>query len=83
MAADPDGGFQDLIDPTVSASPTSYGTVSGAGTFAEGSSVTVTATANNGHTFVHWTRNGAVVSTSPSYTFTMPSANATLVADFH
>jgi uncharacterized repeat protein (TIGR02543 family) len=52
------------------------------GTFAEGSSVTVIATANSGHTFVHWTRNGAVVSTSPSYTLTMPSASITLTAHF-
>jgi Divergent InlB B-repeat domain len=68
---------------TVSASPPAYGTVSGAGTFAEGSSLTVTATAKSGHIFIHWAKNGAVVSTSSSYTFTMPSANVTLVADFH
>ena len=67
---------------TVRASPSTYGTVSGGGTFAEGTSHTVTATPNSGHTFIHWTKNGAVVSTSPSYTFTMPSANVTLVAVF-
>jgi hypothetical protein len=66
----------------VRASPTGDGTASGGGTFAEGSSRTVTATAKSGHTFVHWTKNGAVVSTSPNYTFTMPSASVTLVADF-
>jgi uncharacterized repeat protein (TIGR02543 family) len=66
----------------VSASPTADGTVSGGGTFAEGSSRTVIATIKSGHTFVHWTKNGSVVSTSPSYTFTMPSANLTLVAAF-
>jgi hypothetical protein len=67
---------------SVSASPTTYGTVSGGGTFAEGSSQTVTATPNSGHTFVNWTQNTKVVSTSTSYTFTMPSANATLTAHF-
>jgi hypothetical protein len=68
---------------TVRASPGADGTVSGAGTFAEDTSQTVTATPNPGHTFVHWTENGRVVSTSPSYTFTLPGANITLVADFH
>jgi hypothetical protein len=67
---------------SVSASPATYGIVSGAGTFAEGSSVTVTATPNGSHSFVNWTQNGKVVSTSASYTFTMPSASATLTAHF-
>jgi hypothetical protein len=66
----------------VSASPSADGTVSGAGTFAEGSSVTVNATPNGSHSFVNWTQNGKVVSTSASYMFTMPSANVTLTAHF-
>jgi uncharacterized repeat protein (TIGR02543 family) len=41
----------------------------------------VTATPNTGHTFVHWTESGKVVSTSESYTFTL-NGNVTLVADF-
>jgi hypothetical protein len=40
---------------TVEASPKADGTVSGGGTFAEGTSHTVTATPNTGHTFVHRT----------------------------
>jgi hypothetical protein len=67
---------------SVTASPTADGTVSGAGTFAEGSSVTVTATPNGSHSFVNWTQNAKVVSTSASYTFTMPSASTTLTAHF-
>jgi Divergent InlB B-repeat domain len=66
----------------VSSSPATYGTVSGGGTFAEGSSVTVTATPNGTRSFVNWTQNGKVVSTSASYMFTMPSANVTLTAHF-
>jgi hypothetical protein len=66
---------------TVRASPSTYGTVSGGGKFAEGTSHTVTATPNSGHTFFHWTNNGRVVSTSASYIFTL-SANVTLVAVF-
>ena len=65
----------------VSASPIADGSVTGGGTFAGGTSDTVIATPNTGHTFVHWTENGRVVSTSESYTFTV-SANVTLVADF-
>jgi hypothetical protein len=67
---------------SVTASPATYGTVSGAGTFVEGSSVTVTATPKGSHSFVNWTQNGKVVSTSASYMFNMPSANATLTAHF-
>jgi hypothetical protein len=66
----------------VTASPTADGTVSGAGTFAEGSSVTVTATPSGTHSFVNWTQNAKMVSTSVSYAFTMPSASTTLTAHF-
>jgi Divergent InlB B-repeat domain len=66
---------------TVDASPEADGTVSGGGTFAQGSSNTVTATPNGGHTFVHWTETGRVVSTSENYTFTL-DGNVTLIADF-
>jgi Divergent InlB B-repeat domain len=65
----------------VSTSPSADGTVSGGGTFVSGTSQTVTATPNSGHSFVHWTKGGSVVSTSESYTFTL-TANVTLVADF-
>jgi hypothetical protein len=41
----------------------------------------VTAAPNGSHSFVHWTENGRVVSTSESYTFTL-NGNVTLVADF-
>jgi hypothetical protein len=65
----------------LSAAPSADGSVSGAGTFVGGTSQTVTATPANGHSFVHWTKGGTVVSTSASYTFTL-TANVTLVADF-
>jgi hypothetical protein len=65
----------------VSASPAAGGTVGGGGTFASGSSQTVTATANSGYTFTNWTMNGSVVSSSGSYTFTV-TGNQTLVANF-
>ena len=70
-----------LFKITVEASPAADGTVSGGGTFAEGSSQTVTATPNVGFQFNQWTKNGKVVSYSQSYTFAL-DANVTLVADF-
>jgi hypothetical protein len=69
------------ITIAVSAAPAAGGAVSGGGTFVSGSSRTVTATANSGYTFANWTENGAVVSTSASYTFGL-NANRTLVANF-
>jgi hypothetical protein len=71
------------VNPTIflSASPGAGGTVIGNGTFASGSSRTVTATANSGYTFANWTESGAVVSSSASYTFTL-NGNRNLVANF-
>ena len=66
---------------TVSANPTNGGSVNGGGTFQEGQSCTVSATANTGYTFTNWTENGNVVSTQASYTFTV-TGNRTLVANF-
>lgn len=65
----------------VSANPNNGGTVSGGGTYNEGTSCTVRATPNTGYTFTNWTENGNVVSTSLRYTFTV-TGNRTLVAQF-
>ena len=73
------------IPPTytvsVSANPTNGGTVTGGGTYTEGVSCTVTATASNGYTFSNWTENGEVISSNASYTFTV-NENHNLVANF-
>ena len=66
---------------SVSANPSYAGTVTGGGTYTEGASCTVTATANSGFAFTNWTENGNVVSTHPSYSFTV-TGNRTLVANF-
>lgn len=71
----------DTYNIAVSANPTAGGTVSGGGTYDENASVTVTATANSGYSFVKWTENGEQVSTDASYTFTATS-DRTLVAEF-
>jgi hypothetical protein len=57
----------------VSASPPADGIVVGGGTFAAGSSQKVTATAYSGYSFVNWTQNGSVASSSASYSFTLNS----------
>lgn len=66
---------------TVAASPEEGGTVAGGGQFAFGAEVTVTALANSGFTFDHWSYNGNTLSTSPTYTFTMEGSRD-LVANF-
>ena len=65
----------------LNANPTAGGTTTGAGTFAQGAVATVAATPNTGYTFVNWTENGTIVSTSSSYPFTM-AGNRSLVANF-
>jgi hypothetical protein len=68
---------------SVAAVPSRGGTTTGGGSgpFMALSSQTVTATANPGYAFVNWTQAGNVVSTSPSYTFTL-AGNFALVANF-
>lgn len=66
----------------VSANPANGGNVTGGGSYPEGTSVTVTASANTGYIFNKWTENGTQVSTNASYTFTI-NGNRTLVAVFN
>ena len=66
---------------SVAVDPAGGGTVSGGGTYQEGASVTVTASAADGYSFTAWKENGTTVSTSASYTFTANS-NRTLTAVF-
>ena len=66
---------------TTSSSPAAGGTTSGGGAATCGTLRTVTATAASGYSFVNWTENGSVASTSASYQFTV-SGNRSLVANF-
>ena len=75
------GGTPASYTTTVSASPTDGGTVTGGGSYQEGQSCTVLATANSGYTFAKWTENGNEVSTSNKYTFTV-TGDRDLVANF-
>ena len=65
----------------VTANPSNAGSVTGGGTYNQGQSCTVTATANTGFTFTNWTENGDVVSSNASYTFNV-EGNRSLVANF-
>jgi len=73
--------FTTIPQVTLTSNPAAAGTTGGAGTFAQASTTTVTATPNAGFTFTNWTNNGVVVSTSSSYQFTM-AGNRALVANF-
>lgn len=73
--------FAAIYPVTTSASPAQGGSTTVTGTFEDGDSVTVLATANPGFTFLNWTLNGTVVSASASYSFNAnPARN--LVANF-
>ena len=65
---------------TVTANATN-GTVTGAGVYEEGTSVTLTATPDAGYQFKNWTVAGAEVSTVNPYTFTV-NADITVTANF-
>ena len=69
------------FDITLTANPTNGGTVSGGGTFQAGTSITVTAEAAEGYTFVNWTEEGEEVSTAASYMFEV-TATRSLTANF-
>lgn len=66
---------------TAGIDPEGSGTASGAGTYQQGTSVTVTAAPGEGYRFVKWTENGQTVSESQSYTFTV-TGDRTLTAVF-
>lgn len=61
---------------------TGISSVSGAGSYESGTSVTISATPSTGYNFTKWTNSsGTSVSTSSSYTFSMPAAATTYTAN--
>ncbi len=61
------------------------GSATSGGTYAAGASVSISATANSGYTFNGWTSsNGGTFgnANNASTTFTMPSGNTTIIANF-
>ena len=73
--------FMPPLNITAVASPSEYGSVSGAGAYDYGTECTLTATANEGYTFINWTENGEVVSTETEYSFVVVN-DRNLVANF-
>lgn len=70
--------IEGMVDITVLASPTGGGTVTGSGSYAEGTQVQISATAAEGFTFVKWNDG----STSPTRTITVGKSSATYTAEF-
>ncbi len=66
---------------SVSANPSDGGTVTGGGSYQQGQTCMLMATAEAGYTFVNWTENGSQVSEDANFTFTV-TGNRTLVANF-
>jgi polygalacturonase len=66
---------------STTASPGKGGTVSGAGTFACGKSVSLTAAPASGYTFVNWTSGTTIISSKAAYTFNA-SETIALTANF-
>ena len=66
---------------SATALPAEGGNILGAGTYEHGTTATLTATANEGYTFINWTENGEVVSTEAVYSFTV-AGEADYVANF-
>lgn len=66
---------------STSASPADAGTTTGGGLYRPDSSVTIKATPNEGYIFLHWTKNGTIVSNDSTYSFVV-SEDATYVAVF-
>ena len=66
---------------TATANPTEGGTVTGAGQYYENNQCTLNATPNDNYVFANWTKDGAVVSTNATYSFTV-TEDATYVANF-
>lgn len=56
---------------TATSNPEQGGTVNGGGTYNEGDTCTLTASANEGYTFVNWTKEGEPVSEALVYSFTV------------
>ena len=54
----------------------------GSGSYFENEEVTLTATANDGFVFSHWSEGENTLSSNPTYSFLMPNHNLTIVANF-
>lgn len=71
---------------TLTSNPTEGGSITnntgGGPYYEENTEISLTAEANSGYTFVNWTIGGIEQSTNSSFSYTMPAADITLVANF-
>ncbi len=74
--------FNDEVSVSAALDPIGAGSVTGTGNYLPGTAVTLTATANEGYAFSHWSIGSETVSTDNPYTFTLTSATS-LVAHFN
>lgn len=65
--------FKDIYTVNVQLDPANAGTVTGAGSYVDGTLVTLTATAAKDYRFYCWTVNGNIVGHSETYTFIIDS----------
>ena len=73
--------FASIYSISASISPENAGAITGVGEYVIGTDATLTAIANEGYVFNSWTLDGEIVSTEPSYTFTVTS-EMNLIANF-
>ena len=58
------------VTVTLESSPAAGGSLTGAGTYPNGTEVTVNATENYSYRFLHWQKDGEIISQEENYTFT-------------
>ena len=73
--------FKTMYTITAQSEDTNKGTVTGGGTYLEGTSIWVTAYPKTGYDFDGWYQNGMIVTGAQGYLFTV-SASVTLIAKF-
>jgi hypothetical protein len=69
------------VQLTINVNPVGAGTVTGAGQYSVNDDVTVTATPNEGYTFLNWTKDGVIQETSTTYDFII-TEDMVLTANF-
>ena len=78
--------FELIPEPTyvlsLLADPQEGGTLSGAGEYEAGTDIVLSAQEAEGYAFVEWTLDGAMISQTSSFTYTMPANNVQLTAHF-
>ncbi|MGE0076399.1 MAG: DNRLRE domain-containing protein [Bacteroidales bacterium] len=67
---------------TLSTNLENSGTVSGDGEYTAGDEISLAATSNEGFSFLNWTEGTTIVSTTANFSYTIPSRNVSLTANF-